>query len=127
MNGWRLFFFLAGLFNIAGGVMGFLGVEGSFQRRGLPPPTYPFAFQLLFLAVITLGVGYWMVAYDPLRNRGLVWIGLLTKLEGAAMTYWAMAQGQLPTAGWWQPLINDVGWAIGFVIFLVRSRRTAGR
>ncbi|MCP4656878.1 MAG: hypothetical protein GY856_15820 [bacterium] len=123
MKIWRSFFLVAGAFNVLGGLGGFFTFEAQFRLQELEPPTYPFAFQLLFIAVVILGVGYLMVAYDPVRNRNLVWIGLLTKIAGFAMTCWAIADGQLPPSAWWQPVVNDLIWAIGFAGFLLATRR----
>ncbi len=123
MKIWRGFFLVAGAFNVLGGLAGFFTFEAQFRLQGLAPPTYPFAFRLLFLAVLIMGIGYLMVAYDPVRNRNLVWIGLLTKIAGFAMTCWAIAGGQLPASAWWQPVVNDLIWAIGFAGFLITTRR----
>lgn len=118
MRVWRGFFALAGLFNLAGGLWGFFHPLAPWVDAGMAPPRYPFAFQLLLLAVAILGVGYLIVASDPPAHRGLVWIGLLTKIAGAAMTWWAVADGQLPAAARWQPLVVDLPWAVGFALFL---------
>lgn len=127
MAAWRGFFVLAGLYNIAGGAWGFFHLEASFRDLGLPPPTYSFAFELLFLAVISLGVAYLAVARDPLRHRPLVWLGAATKLEGAAISFWAIQRGQLPASSWWQPVVNDLLWLLGFVAFQVWARGRPAR
>ena len=127
MRFWRGFFFAAGLYNIVvGGLVGFFGLDAHFSGMGLPPPTYPFAFQLLFLSVMILGVAYLVVSRDPPRHRDLIWLGLATKLAGFAMSYQAIATGQLPSSTWWQPLINDLVWAVGFGVFLLRTRAPRG-
>lgn len=122
MKPWRVFFVAAGLFNIAGGTWGFLHPARAFTDLGLAPPRYPFLLQLLFLAVITLGVGYLVAARDPLRHRPLIALGAATKAEGAAMSFWAIHTGQLPPSAWWQPVVNDLVWLFGFVAFLVWAR-----
>ena len=122
MRGWRIFFLLAGVFNVLGGLVGLLDVGAGFESAGLPPPRYPFAFQILLGAVVVLGVGYLMVAWDPQRHRSLVWIGLGTKIVGFVFTVWAIRSGQLPESAWWQPVVNDLVWAIGFAAFLLGTR-----
>ena len=119
MRRWRVFFLLAGLYNVVGGTVGFFTFERQLPRQ----PAYPFAFQLLFLSVIILGVAYLQVARDPLKNRNLVVIGLLTKLAGLGVSFWAIHDGQLPASSWWQPVVNDLPWAIGFALFLLRWRK----
>ena len=118
MKAWRIFFLLAGLYNVLGGAVGVVNVERQFD----PPPTYPFALQLLMVMVLIMGIGYLMVARDPPGNRGIVWLGLLTKVAGLVVSYQAIRSGQLPASGWWQPLVNDLVWGVGFALFLVRTR-----
>lgn len=115
---WRGFFLVAGLYNLAGGFFGLLDLERGFERMGLAAPNYPFAFQILLVAVMILGVGYLMLAKDPQRHRGIAWLGLLTKLDGFVFTVWAIRSGQLPSSAWWQPVFNDLIWAVGFAVFL---------
>lgn len=122
-RGWRLFFVAAGLFNLLGGGAGLLSGAAGLD----PPPVYPFAFQLLFLAVMILGAGYLAVAWDPARNRPIVWIGLATKLAGFTVTYLAIHDGQLPAEAWWQPIVNDGVWMVGFALYLWRVRPSSSR
>lgn len=121
MRGWRIFFLAAGLLNLFGGAAG-LVTGDPVPGQDLPAPLYPYAFTLLFLAVMIFGVGSLMVAADPLRHRSIVWLGLLSKLAGAVVTWWAVADGQIPSAAAGQPLVVDVPWAIGFALFLWRTR-----
>ena len=122
MKRWSYFFLAAGLFNILGGAVGFFTFEAQFRAQGLPPPTYPFAFQILFLAVVSLGIGYLMVARSPRENRDLVWVGFLTKMAGFTMSLWAIHTGQLPESSWWQPVVVDLSWGVGFAVFLWQTR-----
>ena len=121
MNGWRLFFLAAGLFNLAGGVVGALTLESQLAAMGRPAPVYPFAFELLFVAVAILGLGYLMVAWDPVAHRGIVWIGAATKLAGGLMSWRAIATGQMPAETWWQAVVTDWIWLVAFVVFLATT------
>ena len=121
MKLWRGFFCAAALFNILGGTVGFWSVERQLAA-GFEPPRYPFAFQLLFLFVIILGIGFLMVARDPKGQRGIVWLGLLAKTAGLAMSFHALGSGQLPPDQWWQPLVADLPWILGCGWFLWSSR-----
>ncbi len=127
MGYWRVFFCAAGLYNLTGGLFGFFSLDAHFSGMGLSPPTYPFAFHLLFLSVAILGLAYLVVARDPPRHRDLIWLGLATKLAGLTMSYQAIATGQLPPSTWWQPLINDLVWAVGFGVFLLRTEPSPRR
>ena len=118
---WRIFFVAAGLLGVGGGVAGFLGGQ-PVPGQTLPAPLYPYLLNLLFAVVIIFGIGYLMVAADPLRHRGIVVLGLLSKLAGAGMTWWAVADGQIPSAAAMQPWIVDMPWAAGFAWFLWQTR-----
>lgn len=124
MKYWRIFFLVAGVFNVFGGVLGLLDWRRPLAEAGLPSPNYPFFAQLLFVAVIIFGIGYLMVWRDPLGQRGIVFLGLLAKIAGMAMTWWAVAEGQLPAKPFAvQPLFADLPWAIGFALFLFQTRK----
>lgn len=125
MTGWKRFFLAAGLFNLFGGVMGFFTLEKTFVDAGMPPPLYPYALQLLFVAVIIFGIGFLMVWRDPLRHRGIVWLGLMAKVAGFLFSLWALWSGQLPESSRWQPFVVDLPWAIAFALFLFRTRDAA--
>ena len=118
---WRIFFAAAGLLNLGGGLAGFLSGQ-PVPGAALPPPEYPYILQLLFAAVMIFGVGYLMVAVDPRRHRGIVVLGLLAKIAGAGFTWWAVADGQIPSSAAAQPLVADVPWAVGFAWFLWQTR-----
>ncbi|MEM8933339.1 MAG: hypothetical protein AAGE94_19270 [Acidobacteriota bacterium] len=118
---WRIFFAAAGLLGLGGGIAGFLGGQ-PVPGHELPAPLYPYLLDLLFAVVIIFGIGYLMVAADPLRHRGIVVLGVLSKVAGAAATWWAVADGQIPSAAMVQPWIVDVPWAIGFAWFLWQTR-----
>lgn len=102
--------------------MGFLTLEKTLLEEGKPAPLYPYAFQLLFSAVIIFGIGFLMVARDPLRHRGIVWLGLMAKTVGFVLSLWALHTGQMPESSRLQPFIVDLPWALGFAVFLVRTR-----
>ncbi|MEM8995650.1 MAG: hypothetical protein AAGF23_12765 [Acidobacteriota bacterium] len=123
MAAWKRFFLIAGLFNLAGGTAGFFTLDKPFTDAGMPAPTYPFAFQLLFLAVMIFGVGLLMVARDPERHRGVVWLALMAKCAGFVVSLWALSSDQLPESSRWQPYVVDLPWALGFAVFLWRTRR----
>ena len=122
MKAWKRFFLVAGLFNLIGGAAGFLTLEKTFVDAGQPAPLYPFAFQLLFVAVIIFGIGFLMVSRDPVRHRGIVWLGLMVKTAGFVVSLWALHTGQLPESSRLQPFVVDLPWAIAFAVFLVRTR-----
>ena len=78
-----------------------------------------------FPIAVIAGIKGRLVA-DPLRNRNIVWLGLLSKIGGVAMTYWAVNQGQVPADPFAiQPLFADIPWAIAFAVFLWKTRSSS--
>ena len=118
---WRWFFLLAAAHNILGGLMLLVRFDAVLAEMGFATASPRFLLQLLFISVIIFGVAYLVIALNPLASRGLVFIGLLSKLAGAMMSYRAMYRHEL-VADWTGPLIHDVVWAIGFGVFLVYAR-----
>ena len=123
---WRGFFLLAAAHNILGGLMLLVRFDAVLAEMGFATASPRFLLQLLFISVIIFGVAYLVIALNPLASRGLVFIGLLSKLAGAMMSYRAMYRHEL-VADWTGPLIHDVVWAIGFGVFLVYARPRSSR
>lgn len=116
---WRYFFVVAGLYNVIGGVAGCVLVAGGAQAAKAA-----FATQLLFIMVVIMGVGYLLVARSPSENRGIVTIGLMTKIAGFVVTYYAVWAGWLPSDNLIPPLFNDLPWGILFAVYLLRTARS---
>ena len=119
---WRRFFCFAGLFNLLGGAAGFFTYRSMFADAGLPSPLYHHPFQLIFILVMILGIGYLMVWRDPMGHRGIVWIGLLTKVAGFFVSLHALRLGELPQSSALQPWIVDFPFVIAFGLFLAQTR-----
>ena len=122
MKAWKVFFLIAGLFNLVAGAAGFFTFESHLAKAGLPAPHYTHPFQLLFLLVMILGVGYLMVWKDPIRNRNIVWLGWLTKVCGFVISLQALRLGELPAENAWQPWIADFPFILIFGLFLFQTR-----
>jgi len=56
----------------------------------------PLSKQLFCGCVAVFGIGYWIVARDISRNRGLVWIGIIGKLMVISVLYAHAIAGSAP-------------------------------
>ena len=121
---WRIFFLLAGIFNLVGGTVGFFFFRKIFADSGMPAPIYGHSFQLLFIVVAIFGAGYLMVWRDPSANRNIVILGLGTKIAGFVISLHALSIGELPPENAMQPWVVDFPWAVAFSAFLWQTRGT---
>ncbi|CAE6823026.1 hypothetical protein R70006_06777 [Paraburkholderia domus] len=81
----RLLFYVAAVFNFAAVVL-LHPASGMAAILGLSPAPGSGVFdQIALLAIFAFGVGYWLVARNPERNRDLVKIALAAKLGVVAI------------------------------------------
>jgi hypothetical protein len=81
----RLLFSVAALFNFAA-VLLLHPASGMATMLGLSPAAGTGVFdQIALLAIFAFGVGYWLVARNPERNRDLVKVSLAAKLGVVAI------------------------------------------
>jgi len=62
------------------------------------------------LFITLLGVGYGLASTDPRQHWGIVLIGLLAKVFGAAGMCWAAFSGQVSLHVLWLLPVDDVVW-----------------
>jgi hypothetical protein len=83
----------------------------------------------LFLALaFAFGLGYWWVGRDPQRNRDIVRMGIFGQLSVFVISLYAVCFASQPLP--WPlllPGIVDFLFAIGFVLFLMRTPQVRER
>lgn len=124
MTVWNALFSVAALVNLAvGGAMAATPREVAVQL-GLTGPGAPYAITMVGMMIAVFGVGYAMVARDPARNRGIVWIGIIGKLGAAGLAAAQYAQGLIPQSTFVMGM-GDLVFAALFALFLWRGPRPA--
>ena len=113
---WRPFFSAAALWNFAGAGVAFWDLERNACEFYLTPDTalHPILFvnlKILWWTVLTFGIGYLMVAWQPAKNHGLLLIAALGKL----------GVGFLWVKGYWQGLVSEIALlgGVGDILFAV--------
>ncbi|HVK80748.1 MAG TPA: hypothetical protein VM915_09045 [Verrucomicrobiae bacterium] len=120
--GWRVLFALAALYNLAvGGTMlatpSLLAPQLSVEGAGAP-----FAIMMSGLLIAMFGVGYALVARDPVGNRGIVWIGMIGKIGAAVLGTLQYQAGIVPFSTFALGM-GDLVFVALFAVFLWRGPR----
>ena len=120
----RTLFTMAALFNFSAIVL-LHPASGIAAALGLVPLLGNGAFeQIALLAIGAFGAGYWLVARNPEQNRGLVQIGLASKLGVVAIIAGHFLYGSA-NARTLLLASGDVAFALAFVFFLAPRRAPA--
>lgn len=124
---WRRLFLLAALWNFCGAGVAFWDLEANAREFYLTPeeavhPVLMLNLTIVWWTVLTFGLGYLLVAWEPRKNHGILGIAALGKL----------AVGYLWVKGYWLGLVSeialaggagDVIFAVMFLLFLVQNSR----
>ena len=117
LTGWRIAFALAALFNFAVGA----AVLARAPFLPAPAPEQSLTYDTAALLIITFGIGYAMVARNPLAQRGLALLGVIGKLQMPVLTGVHVLRGDAPLATFLLS-IGDLVFAALFIAFLLRTR-----
>jgi hypothetical protein len=93
----RPLFIVAALYDFLLGAAYFFFYPAFYARFGIELPNHPGYVQLNALFVTIMGVGFWMVANAPARNRDLIVLGSLFKAAYAGIVFAYWARGLMPS------------------------------
>lgn len=122
-SGWRTFFLVAAVYDIVLGIGFFFAYDPLFSALGIALPNNTSYIHLTAAFVFVQGLGYWFVAQDPSRNEGIVKLGIVYKAVFAGLGFYYLAIDQLLHPIFLVFAVADIGFLIGFWLFL--SRRDA--
>jgi len=115
-------FLLAALWNFSIGFIGIFFTDFSlslFFGQSIAGTGFiaVLMFRLFMAAVIIFGLGYFIVSRDVMFNRGIIWLGLLSKLILFAVFIYLYFMGRtaFPAA---LAVTGDFLWSILFLLFL---------
>ncbi len=86
----------AGVYNVLAGICMMAFYHEGFKTLGLAKPDFNMPIQLVGVLVAIFGVGYLIVDRDPIDNRNVLLIGLLSKFFGPLLAFFYVANGTLP-------------------------------
>src|SRR5262245_53701283 len=91
---WLLRF--VGCYNILAGSGMLVFYHEGFKLLGVAKPNLMLPLQLVGVLVGLFGVGYLLVARNPVENRNLLMLGFWSKALGSALGVGYVALGKLP-------------------------------
>lgn len=97
----------------------------GFKMLGLAKPDMNLPIQLVGMMVALFGVGYWIVAKNPVENRNVLLLGFWSKLLGSVLAVPYVISGQLPLVMIPIVLLADVIYLVPFWRIYQRCRAVA--
>jgi hypothetical protein len=120
-SGWRTFFLVAAIYDIALGIGFFFLFGPLFSALGIELPNNTSYIHLTAAFVFVQGLGYWFVYQDMTGNRGIVKLGIVYKAVFAGLGLYYLAIGQLLHPIFLVFAVADAFFLVGFWLFLRRS------
>lgn len=122
---WKILFLVVGLFNGLAGCLGMVfPAHGLRFVNGLEitEPSILFIFFIFCFVVALFGLGYFMVAFNAVANRGLVVVGVIGKISFPAMALFGYLNG-MATLEFMLVIAGDLVWAGLFIYYLRMSKK----
>lgn len=124
MRIWTVIFVVAALFNFAVGLPMLLAPEAMLAGLGQPVPDDLLMTRLASLLIVVLGIGYAMVARDPVANRPILWLGVIGKAPIPLLVWLSGGAAALSSSAFLLSL-GDLAFATLFLLYLLTHRRVA--
>ncbi|MBL9123397.1 MAG: hypothetical protein JNG90_07170 [Planctomycetaceae bacterium] len=84
------------VYNVLAGLVMLVCYHEAYKSMGLKKPDLVMPLQLVGILVGLFGVGYWLVARNPIENRNLLVLGFWSKALGSVLGVYYVVQGKLP-------------------------------
>jgi hypothetical protein len=121
---YRAWFYAAAVYNALWGVTVLAAPAYLGSMVGLNSPQTIPLIQSIGMMVGVYAYGYYLLAREPERYCGLIWIGLAGKSFGPIGFLYCAITGRLPWSFAWVTFFNDVIWLPSFWAFaLTRARK----
>jgi len=112
-------------YNVLAGVNMLCFYHESYKAMGVAKPELNLPIQLVGVLVALFGVGYWMVANNPVENRNLLLLGFWSKLLGSVLGIYYVVAGKLPPIFLAILFFSDIIYLPPFYVILRRLFRLA--
>jgi len=115
----------AGCFNLLAGSSMIAFYHEGYEMLAVSKPDLILPVQVMGILVALFGVGYLLVAANPVENRNILMLGFCSKAISSAVALWYVAAGPLP---WWFAVVvffSDVIYLPPFYVIMRRLYRLA--
>lgn len=116
----------AGCFNLLAGASMIILYHEGYKLLGVPKPQLILPVQVMGILVALFGVGYLLVASNPIENRNVLMLGMLSKLISSIVAVWYVPFGPMPVWFLLVVFLADVIYVPPFCLILLRLYRLAG-
>lgn len=93
---WRVVLSIAAVYNLLAGFAMILFYHEGYESLGLEKTAFNLPIQLVGMCVALFGVGYWIVSRNPIENRNVLLLGMLSKAIGPLLAIRYIIRGELP-------------------------------
>ena len=109
-HAYRRWFYAAAIYNAVWGIAVVLFPGPVLRLAGLDSSDATPLVQVMGMMVGVYAYGYYLLAREPRRYCGLIWIGLAGKTLGPLGFIYSAATGALPWTFGWICVFNDFIW-----------------
>lgn len=120
---WLLRF--VGTYNILAGISMLVFYHEGYKLLGLKRPELVLPLQLVGVMVGLFGVGYHMVASNPLAHRGVLMLGFWSKALGSTLGVYYVCRGKLPPVFLAVLFFADIMYLPPFLAIMRRLKQVA--
>jgi small multidrug resistance pump len=107
---YRRWFYAAAIYNVAWGTAVVLFPSTLLRIAGMTATGALPLVQVMGMMVGVYAYGYYLLARDPKRYSGFIWIALAGKTLGPIGLLYSVSTGALPWSFSWICVFNDVIW-----------------
>jgi hypothetical protein len=123
---YRRWFYAAAIYNAAWGIAVVLFPSTLLRIAGMNAISALPLVQVMGMMVGVYAYGYYLLAREPKRYCGLIWIALAGKTFGPLGFVYSASTGALPWSFGWICVFNDVIWWPVFWRFALEHAREHG-
>ena len=102
-----------------------IGYHETYKIIQMEKPTINFPMQLVGILVALFGLGYYLVAKNPVENRNVLLLGFLSKFLGSCLGTGYVVLGKIPWTFFLVFFFADIIYLPPFYIIMKRLYRLA--